>query len=148
MSKANDILVKCTRCRNVHMESQRVSKKNLQHGWDDLRCPRCGCNSFYNMQPQVAWCWRSGEIQTGDAMPLNNSDGSGAIKIAEGPKSELELMLNVLARSSRTHPGWLVPGVPEAEDGDIAIDALIEWIDRCATPKSKSWPGVKFEVPA
>ena len=78
MSRIN-ISCKCTRCRNQHMEADRVQKLRPSSGsipMFDLVCPRCGCTSFYDMSPQLAWCWASGLIEIGDALPGNKTDGS------------------------------------------------------------------------
>lgn len=92
------------------------------------------------MRPQVAWCWASGLIEIGNAMPANGPDGDGPIEIARGPKSDLEGVLNVLARHGKGASAGklLVPGVPEASDGRAAIDALNIWLAWCAKNRSRT----------
>lgn len=129
-----DAPVQCTRCRNKHRESQRVQKPTTVKGLrsstlqvTDSCCPRCGGKAFYDLTPQVAWCWATGLIEFGDQAP------EGAIEIATGPKCDLQAVINVKARHGigpRRH--LLVPGVPEAEDGRAAGDALAAWLKWCA----------------
>lgn len=116
-------------------------------------CPKCGCTSYYDMRPQVAWCWASGLIEIGDAMPdgKGNADGSGAILIASGPKSELKAVLSALARHGMgaSHGKLLVPGVPEANGQREAMDALIAWVAQCAKGNGhKGRYGVEFRSAA
>lgn len=144
-----DIPVKCTRCRNEHRESERI-----QHPWPrrstseiqvgDLVCPRCGCKSYYDLTPQVAWCWASGRIEIGDFMPTDGPDGSGAIKIAEGPKFSLKSQLSIVARHGQgaSRGELLVPGVPESDDQAAKGDALSQWLTWCG--KGKVRDGVVF----
>lgn len=84
--------------------------------------------------PQVAWCWASGLIEIGDAMPADNPDGSGAIQIARGPRHALVRALDALARHGQglSDGKLLVPGVPEADGGNAAVDALVKWLAWCA----------------
>ena len=145
MSRA-DIPVQCTRCRNKHMESTRTMVPRGNSGgiaMSESVCPRCNCKSFFDLSPQVAWCWASGLIEIGDTMPADNHDGSGAIQIASGPKFALKGRLKVVARHGKgaSVGKLLVPGVPEAEPG-AEIDALLAWLDWCGKRKSKD--GVVF----
>lgn len=142
-----DISVKCTRCRNVHKEADREQRLNSKYkglSVTDSCCPCCGCKSYYDMTPQVAWCWASGLIEIGDALPQENRDGSGAIKIATGPKYAIEGQLAAVARHSRGTDTrqLLVPGVPEAESQWGKLAALEEWLARLN--KRKSRDGVVF----
>ncbi len=44
--------VKCTRCRNVHKESERLSVRDKSYRGIKvfvLVCPRCGGKSFYDL---------------------------------------------------------------------------------------------------
>jgi len=141
--------VKCTRCRNEHRESERISRPRPRRSRseiqvDDLVCPRCGCTSFYDCTPQVAWCWASGLIEIGDAMPADGPDGSGAIEIACGPRYALKPKLEGVARHGKGANArqLLAPGVPEAEGQVAKCDALIAWLTWCR--KSKSRDGVVF----
>lgn len=150
----SDIPVKCTRCRHAHMESERVQVRSGKSGgiemWEHL-CPRCGCKSYYDQRPQVAWSWATGLIECGDAMPALDADGGGAIQVASGPKSELNLALGVLARHGYKHGVRLVPGVPEAPNETAAGDALAEWLKWCqkgGKRASARWPGVVWNSAA
>lgn len=108
-------------------------------------CPKCGCTTYYDHRPYVAWCWRTGLIEMGEVAPADKPDGSGAIVIARGPKAELVSAITTLARQSYTPHQWLVPGVPEAADDDAAADALETWLDWCSKSKSYAKRGVVFE---
>lgn len=138
MSNANDIPVKCTRCRHECMESNWLGKPSRIGGCQvtERVCPKCGCKSFYDMRPQVAWCWASGLIEFGDALPANKADG-GAIEIAKGPRAFLKTVVSVLARHGYDKGVLLVPGVPEAEDEQAAEDALWRWLEWCAKSNGK-----------
>ncbi|WOE40748.1 hypothetical protein [Acinetobacter chinensis] len=45
-------MVKCCRCRNKHLESERLKKPSNKYGcWgEDLVCPRCACTTFYRLE--------------------------------------------------------------------------------------------------
>lgn len=124
-----NIPVKCTRCKHQCLESDWLDKWNKK-GWTDKVCPKCGCKSYYDMRPAVAWCWRDGEIEYGDSAPKDNDDGSGAIVIAKGPRAELVHALNRFA--TKRHCGELsnmyVPGVFEADTGNQSVQALDLWL--------------------
>lgn len=133
-------LVKCTRCRNSHQLWQRPNKP---HGKDAFLstsvCPRCGGKSYYDCTPYVAWCWASGLIELGEALPSTE-----AIEIARGPKYALEVAISVAARHGKGAASnqLLVPGVPEASDQAAGLRALQQWLEwrgRC-----KSRDGVVF----
>lgn len=142
----DDIKVKCTRCRNSHPKSERNFVLGAATGGVMSRsaCPRCGGYSWYDCTPQVAWCWASGLIEIGDAMPADRADGSGAIQIATGPRYALEGQITALARHSRDIgvDRLFVPGVPEAGDPRAAVDALVAWLKRCGGLRRKD--GVIF----
>ena len=131
--------VKCTRCRNQHNEAVRIPKRNKKFAdlvVNDSTCPRCGGKSFYDMTPQVAWCWASGLIEIGDSMPLKSPDGGGAIQIATGPKYALQGYIETVARHGygASEGKLLVPGVPEADGMKAKGDALeqwLVWINKC-----------------
>lgn len=114
-------------------------------GCTEGTCPRCGCKSYYDCTPQVAWCWASGLIEIGDAMPPDSPDGGGAIEIARGPKYALRAQLSVLARHGKSASAGmlLVPGVPEREDGKDKADALADWLAWCGASRSTR-DGVTF----
>jgi hypothetical protein len=143
----SDILVKCTRCRHQCMESvwpKKLVKTIGAVNMSESVCPKCGCKTFYDMRPQVAWCWASGLIELGDTMPQAGPDGGGAIQIASGPKSSLVGQITVVARHGRGAKGreLLVPGVPEAEGQKAKADALAEFLIWCG--KRKVCDGVVF----
>jgi hypothetical protein len=133
-----DILVQCTRCRNKHMESERVSKRRKGESMSDLCCPRCGGMTFFDLRPQVAWCWASGLIEIGDKTPTEGHDGSGAIEIAHGPRSTLISVLEAAARHGKGASAGklLVPGVPEANTQKEKGDALAAWLGWCGKRKN------------
>jgi len=151
MSKDNDIPVKCSRCRHQCMESEWLDKPKRSSGGISMTekvCPKCGCKSYYDMRPQVAWCWASGLIEIGDTPPDDKADGSGAIVIADGPKSFLQGVVSVKARHGQGASAGklLVPGVPEAESEQAAADALAAWLEWCAKSNGKKYShGVTFK---
>ncbi|WP_413672284.1 hypothetical protein ACEN9H_23490 [Massilia cellulosiltytica] len=141
----SDIDVQCTRCRNKHKESDRQHKTG-SNGWGQLVCPRCQCTTYFDIRPQVAWCWASGLIETGDvdAMP------EGAILVASGPKAHLHGTISALARIGRgaSEGKFLVPGVPELDDQKAKNDALAKWLTWCARNNGhKGRHGVVFVTP-
>lgn len=132
-----DIQVQCTRCRNRHMESERV-RVEVGDGRTALVCPRCSARSFFDLRPQAAWCWSSGLIEIGDEGSLPE----GAILIARGPKAGLQGTLAALARQGQGASAGqlLVPGMPEAEDCQKARgDVLVRWLRWCA--RNNGHPG-------
>ena len=128
---STNIPVQCCRCKNKHMHAERESVYKPKKGWSVSVCPRCGAESFYDMTPLIAWCWASGRIDVGAEMPLNSADGSGAIKIASGPKSQLMQMLNMFAER---HPVYdrVVPDLDAKATQKEACDQLIHWLNDCA----------------
>ncbi|WHP06958.1 hypothetical protein QLH32_05690 [Acinetobacter corruptisaponis] len=47
----SDYLVKCCRCRNKHLESERLEKQSRQWSFaKDLVCPRCECTAYYQLE--------------------------------------------------------------------------------------------------
>jgi hypothetical protein len=152
--KTHDIPVKCCRCRHQCMESEWLDKpKPLRGGGISLTekgCLKCGCKSYYDMSPQVAWCWASGLIEIGDNVPEKSADGSGAIVIATGPKFAMKAVLSVVARHGQgaSEGQLIVPGVPEADSQDQACDALSTWLSWCANGNGrKQRYGVQFVTP-
>lgn len=126
-------LVQCTRCRNKHHKSDRISKPNRQ-GMNIMTCPRCGGRGYYDLSPRIAYCWASGLIEFGQSVP------AGAIKLAHGPASHLKSVVEVMARHGRGESAGqlLVPGIPEAADQQAAGDALeafIDWAGKGSTAK-------------
>jgi hypothetical protein len=49
-----DIKVQCCRCKNKHMESERlkVPSKKYGSGVSDMICPRCRCTTYYRLQAE------------------------------------------------------------------------------------------------
>ena len=122
MADRNDILVQCTRCRNKHQQSERIAlPSELGHS---RVCPRCGCKSYYDMTPQVAWCWASGLIEMGSEEQVPE----GGIIIARGPKAFLKGELLAAARHGWERDQLLVPGVPEAANQREAAEALDKFL--------------------
>lgn len=149
---SHDIPVKCTRCRHKTMESAWLDKpegNSVGISMSVKTCPKCGCKSYYDMRPQVAWCWASGLIEVGDQPPSDGSDGSGPIVLARGPKSSLTVALNVTARRGLGANGGklFVPGVAEAERGTAGVDALCNWLEWCAKRTVNHCKDVVWEVP-
>lgn len=137
--------VKCTRCRYGCPESDWIDVPSKRFGGcTEKACPKCGCKSYYECTPQVAWCWASGLIEIGDALPADKPDGSGALQIATGPKYALRSQVEVMARHGRGEGAGklLVPGVPEAADQSAAFEALSAWLTLCN--KRKPRDGVVF----
>lgn len=70
-------------------------------------------------------CYRSGEIVLSRAPDID-----GAISLCEGPKDDLLQRLNAKARLAYDGETWLVPGLPEAETEDAAMNALNVFFER------------------
>ena len=64
------------------------------------------------------YCWSTGLIEFGEFTP------ECAIEIASGPEQKLMDIVSVCARHSRFDGRLIVPGVPEAETGRKALQAL------------------------
>jgi len=134
MSSDHDIPVQCTRCRNKHMESERHSVpdrkfKNLT--MTNQVCPRCGCRSYFNLTPKIAWCFASGQIEIGDV----GTEPEGAIVIASGESSYIQGQVAFVAR--RTASGLVVPGLSEIVDQKAKGDALAKWLSWAAEGNGK-----------
>ena len=55
MNKEN--MVKCTRCRNIHKEGERLEVRDKAYKGIKvftLVCPRCGCKNFYDLSKEVS----------------------------------------------------------------------------------------------
>jgi hypothetical protein len=137
-TKTNRLMVKCSRCRYQCAGSDWLLKPT-DRGYDQKVCPRCGCTSYYDMTPQVAWCWASGLIEVGDQVPAYDSAGGGAIEIATGPKSSLFGVLSAVARLGKGESAGslVVPGVPESDSQQAKGDALEAWLHWCASGNGK-----------
>lgn len=73
----------------------------------------------------IACCFRSGEIVIVSADAIIPD---GVIAFARGAHERLEKIISTRARHSYHAEHYLVPGVPEADDGDAAVDALSAWV--------------------
>ncbi len=72
-------------------------------------------------------CWRSGEVEVKRSVPR------GAVSILEGHGTHLKRILGPAARHAYDGVTLLVPGVPEAESDDEAIEAVNRfqaWLER------------------
>lgn len=132
--------MKCCRCRNQHTAAERVDVPSKK--WADTTestCPKCGARSFYDMTPQVAWCWASGLIEFGNELP--NAD---AIEIARGPHYAIRGQVGVHARHGYgdNKGKLLVPGVPEAANQLAGLEALDRWLKQINRRKPRD--GVIF----
>lgn len=78
-----------------------------------------------NAHMLYAHCFRSGEIEISE-----KADVPGMICFGKGSAEDLENRLQGRARLAYDGETWLVPGVPEAEDADKALDALIDFQQR------------------
>lgn len=140
MSIFNTTPMKCCRCRNQHTGADRVDLPSKRFaGATDSTCPKCGCKSYFDCTPQIAWCWASGLIEIGDELP------SGVpLEIARGPKYAIRPQLEVYARHGQGESTGklLVPGIPEANDQLEAVQALEKWLDWINTRKHRD--GVRF----
>lgn len=140
----SDIRVQCCRCRNQHMESERISRRvdtaTDRLSMSELVCPRCGGKSFYDLTEWFAWSWASGLIECGEKPPEQGQDGSGCIVFAKGPRAFLKGVLAVVARHGQGASAGklLVPGVPEAIGPIQAVDAFIDWVEWCAKGNDKA----------
>ena len=79
-----------------------------------------------------AYCFASGEIGFGPSLPY------GALPIAKGEDGPLHDFISGIARHAYDNQTLLVPGIPEAEDEDAALKALIkfrDWISGMRLPK-------------
>jgi len=129
------------------MESERntVQRKTAGISIGDSVCPRCGCKTYYDLSPEIAWCWASGLIEFGEAAP------AGSIVIASGAKSWLRTVVGALARQGKGNSAGklLVPGIPEADGQKAAGDALATWLAWCAKSNGKKGRyGVVFAIAA
>ncbi len=66
-----------------------------------------------------AFVWRSGQVKVGDVVP------DGAIEIAEGDDYALRTAIMAVSTRAYDERSYMVPGIPEAEDDDAAMEALL-----------------------
>lgn len=74
------------------------------------------------MKKIVAYAWASGLIEFGQNCP------DGALPVLFGKEQQVRERVDVLARHSRTSDALLVPGVPEAQSQDEAMQALTRFV--------------------
>lgn len=146
---ASNIPIKCTRCRHSMTFADLVPLPRPRRSPHDIvltdhACPRCGCRSYYDCTPLIAWCWASGLIEIGATLPPDGPNGGGAIEVARGPAYALKGRLGVVARHGQGASAGrlLVPGVPEADNQRAKGDALGVWLTWCGRRKSRD--GVIF----
>ncbi|USQ50103.1 host nuclease inhibitor protein [Serratia marcescens] len=70
-----------------------------------------------------AYAWASGLIQFGKTVP------EGALPIISGQEDDVKNILIAISRHSRTNDDLLVPGVSEAANQHLALDAFIKFSD-------------------
>lgn len=73
-----------------------------------------------------AFAWSNGRIEFGQRVP------KGALQIASGKAKKVRNVISATARHAYDGVTLLVPGVPEAENEDAALDALIafcKWVE-------------------
>lgn len=70
-----------------------------------------------------AYCWASGQIEFGARIP------EGALPIARGRARKVRAFIEGVARHAYDGETLLVPGIPEAPDQSVALDALHAWLD-------------------
>ncbi|MFA6966098.1 host nuclease inhibitor protein [Bosea sp. (in: a-proteobacteria)] len=63
-------------------------------------------------------CWRSGEVEVVSRAP------AGSVTLMRGPRKRLEKLLSACARHAYDGRTFLVPGVPEADTDQQALDAV------------------------
>jgi hypothetical protein len=129
-----NIFCKCTKCKLVHSESDRIIGGAGVGGAKQLECPACRCKTFYDISPYAAWCFASGLINFG----IESDMPEGAILIATGPKAYL--VANVQTKSRHAYNGdYLVPGVPESKNEVEKSDALSHFLNWCQRGNGKKY---------
>ena len=135
-----DVDIKCCRCRHEHKESDRgeVPSKRIARAYQSI-CPKCGAHSYFDMTPQVAYCWSTGEIEFGD------EKAEESIALATGPKCELKPFIASIARLAYDGHTLLVPGLPEADELRTRLAAVHEFIEqiRKREGRNKRFSGVR-----
>lgn len=72
-------------------------------------------------QQVIAWCFQSGQIDIGDALP------DGALPICIGRDEPVRRAIGGLARLAHDNQTLLVPGCPEAATPEAAYDAFVRF---------------------
>lgn len=90
-----------------------------------------------------AYAWRSGAIDVS-----NGRTPAGAIKLFTFTSRRAAVVgnrvLDTLARHAYDGTTLLVPGVPEADNDDAALDALIAWCRRVRPSLERTLPARAF----
>ena len=73
----------------------------------------------------IAYCDRQGIIDFGETLP------EGRMPIHYGDAEELKEKVQVRSRHAYDGKTLLVPGIPEADSEEEALDALARWIEWC-----------------
>jgi hypothetical protein len=82
------------------------------------------------MNKVKAYCWRSGLIEFGSKVP------SGAIPIIDTHGKQISReSIESGARLGYDH-SLLVPGIPEADSDEAAMEALEKWIEWLSDPRA------------
>lgn len=84
----------------------------------------------------LAYCYANGVIKFRSAklgLP------KGALPIVKGPGRIIRERISSAARHGYNNKTLLVPGVPEADDRTVAVDALVNWVKWCV-------PGIETAV--
>ena len=91
-------------------------------------CPRCGCKSFYDMTPIVAWCYPSGLIAFGTQLPPE--ENRVWAEIGRGPAYSFRPFIEAKARRGYGEDAFehIVPGMSEAEGLHDKHAAFSRWI--------------------
>lgn len=93
-------------------------KKAAKREEEVVRASQPGC-------AKIAYCWRTGELEfTDHKLP------DGALIISKGRTKAWEEQVRVLCRLGYDNTTWFVPGVPEAESDQEALDAVMRFIKR------------------
>lgn len=89
-----------------------------------------------------AYAWRTGVLHVGRRAP------AGALKLftftSRRAAIVAERVLQANARLAYDNTTLLVPGVPEADTDDQALDALVEWAKRVAPKIARRLPKAAF----
>lgn len=143
-------MCQCTRCRNKHLESERIEEPRKGDAFaSEMCCPRCRCRSYYDITPAKAWCSMSGVIVIGRVDEDQKPDGASdrPIFFATGPYGDLKARIDTYANRERGSFVWTVPGMPEAKDEKDALALLRLWVSKCAVKTGTRYArGVVFEL--
>lgn len=85
-----------------------------------------------------AYCWANGVIRFGKKVP---ETAIPFAKLKLGKVRDFRESITACARLAYDNCTWLVPGIPESENQDQAIEALIKW---CDWLKLRKWKGIQI----